>query len=85
MLDRSLSDWRYPYMARGDFMLGSMAVVISHDLPKAHVADEIVRVEWPWWIEWPALAFGNCWFTAWPRRYRQGQKIHAYPVNAHNG
>src|SRR4029077_9469434 len=73
--ESSISDWRKPHMPRGNFMLGDMAVVISHALPKEHVADEIRRVDWPWWIEWPALAFGNQWFTNWPRRFVQGAKI----------
>lgn len=33
--------WQHPYMARGDFMFGGMAVVIS-DVPKKHVGDKIV-------------------------------------------
>lgn len=73
--DYSFSNWRRPHMARGVAKMGKHVIVVSYDLPKKHIADEIVREEWPWWIEWPALAFGNSWFTNWPRRYVRGAKV----------
>jgi hypothetical protein len=39
--DFDFRDWRRPAMARGHYMLGRQAVVIS-DVPKLHIADEII-------------------------------------------
>jgi hypothetical protein len=58
--------WRRPYTARGDFMWGGMAVVVSHDLPREHIADEIVPVYWPRPIRW---------LWAWPRKFRPGSRV----------
>jgi len=40
----SFNDYRKPHMARGDFMLGGMAVVISPNLPRKHVGDQVIPV-----------------------------------------
>ncbi len=68
----NFNDYRKPHMARGDFMLGGMAVVISPNLPKHHIGDEVIPVMPSWPIRWllrvlrrPIVAY----------RFRQGQKI----------
>ena len=71
----TFNDWQYPLMSRADYVIGGVPIVECHDMPKEHVADEIVRVEWPWWVEWPALAFGVQWFTIYPRRWKRGGRI----------
>ena len=69
----SFNDFRKPHMARGDVMWGGMAVVISPNVPKEHIADELIPVQYDW-LHCLIYKFFTGRVSP-PKRFRRGAKI----------
>lgn len=68
----SFNDYRKPYKARGDFMWGGEAVVISPNLPRLHIGDEIVPIMPGRFRAWLLRLFRR---PILPRRFKRGAPI----------
>lgn len=69
----SFNDFNFPAMACGDFMYGGMAVVISPNVPREHVGDELIPV--PHFILYRAVYWLMTGNSAPPKRFRPGARI----------
>lgn len=68
----SFNNFNFPHMARGDFMWNGYAVVISPNVPREHIGDEIKPIMPHRFVSWLERMLGN---ASYPVCFVPGPKI----------